>query len=315
MIWLIGNKGMLGTEIEAQFKERQSRDMTSVAGHDPNSPEFGIVSQNAPECDYIATDLETDITNSACLHEFAAPLPLTWIINCAAYTAVDRAEDEPERAYRINAEGPLNLAQVAAAKGARLIHISTDYVFDGARDAPYAEEDLPCPLGAYAAGKCQGERNIADHLDAHFIIRSAWMYGKNGPNFVHTMLRLFRERDEVSVVADQWGSPTYAPDLAAAIMTIIEADSTAYGIYHFTNAGRINWHQFATAIYDLAQKNGLLTKSVKILPITTAQYPTKAKRPQYAYLSKEKICRTFNIKLTPWQDSLAAFLSTMSPSP
>jgi dTDP-4-dehydrorhamnose reductase len=283
MIWLIGNKGMLGTEIEALLKERRS--------------------------DYIATDRETDITDPACLQEFAASKCLDWIINCAAYTAVDRAEDEPELAFRINAAGPLNIAQVAAAKSARLIHISTDYVFDGALDAPYVETDLPHPLSAYAAGKYQGERNIANLLDAHFIIRSAWMYGKNGPNFVRTMLRLFREKDEVSVVADQWGSPTYAPDLAAAVMAIIDAGSTAYGIYHFTNAGRINWHQFACAIYDLAKKNGLLEKSVTISPITSTQYPTKAQRPQYAHLSKEKICRTFNLKLIPWQDSLAVFMN------
>ena len=300
MIWLIGNKGMLGTEIEALLKER-------VGGHDPNSSEFGIVSQNVH--DYIATDQEVDITNPGRLQEFAARKGLTWIINCAAYTAVDRAEDEPERASRINADGPRNIAHVAAAQGAKLIHISTDYVFDGAKDAPYEETDLPNPLSAYAVGKYQGEQNIAEVLAAHFIIRSAWMYGKNGPNFVHTMLRLFREKDEVSVVADQWGSPTYAPDLAAAIMTIIAADSTAYGIYHFTNEGRINWYQFACAIYDLARKNGLLEKTIKISPISTAQYPTKARRPRYAYLSKEKICSTFNIKLIPWQDSLAAFLS------
>jgi dTDP-4-dehydrorhamnose reductase len=285
MIWLIGNKGMLGTEIEALLKERQ--------------------------LDYIASDLETDITNLDCLQKFAARKSLTWIINCAAYTAVDRAEDEPERASRINADGPRNIAQVAAAQGAKLIHISTDYVFDGAKDAPYLETDLPHPLSAYAVGKYQGEQNTAEVLAAHFIIRSAWMYGKNGPNFVHTMLRLFREKDEVSVVADQWGSPTYAPDLAAAVMAIIAADSTAYGIYHFTNEGRINWYQFACAIYDLAQKNGLLEKTIKISPISTAQYPTKARRPRYSYLSKEKVCSTFKIKLIPWQDSLAIYLSTM----
>jgi dTDP-4-dehydrorhamnose reductase len=312
MIWLIGNKGMLGTEIEALLKER-------VAGHGPNSGvEFGDMTQfrqklgsctRNSDCDYIATDQEIDITDLSCLQKFAASLPLTWIINCAAYTAVDRAEDEPERAFKINADGPRNIAQVAAGQGARLIHISTDYVFDGVKDAPYLETDLPQPLGVYAVCKYQGERNIAEVLDDHFIIRSAWMYGKNGPNFVHTMLRLFREKDEVSVVADQWGSPTYAPDLAAAVMGIIAADSMAYGIYHFTNAGRINWYQFACAIYDLARKNGLLEKTIKISPISTAQYPTKARRPRYAYLSKEKICRTFSIKLDPWQDSLAAFLS------
>lgn len=304
MIWLIGNKGMLGTEIEGLLKERQSRDMTQIRhklGSCPKTSQFA----------YIASDQETDITNLGRLQEFAASKRLAWIINCAAYTAVDRAEDEPELAFQINADGPLNIAQVAADKGARLIHISTDYVFDGTKNAPYVETDLPHPLGAYAAGKYQGERNIANLLNAHFIIRSAWLYGKNGPNFVQTMLRLFREKEEVSVVADQWGSPTYAPDLAAAIMAIIAADSTAYGIYHFTNEGRINWHQFAAAIYDLAQKNGLLEKSVIISPISTAQYPTKAKRPQYAYLSKEKICRIFHLKLTPWQESLATFLATM----
>jgi len=285
MIWLIGNKGMLGTEIEALLKERQM--------------------------DHIATDQEVDITNLGSMQEYAARKSLTWIINCAAYTAVDRAEDEPERASRINADGPRNIAHVAAAQGAKLIHISTDYVFDGAKDAPYEEKDIPNPLSSYAAGKYQGERNIAEVLAAHFIIRSAWMYGGNGPNFVYTMLRLFRDKEEVSVVADQWGSPTYAPDLAAAIMTIIAADSTAYGIYHFTNEGRINWYQFACAIYDLARKNGLLEKTIKISPISTAQYLTKARRPRYAYLSKEKVCSTFNIKLIPWQDSLAAYLSTI----
>jgi len=285
MIWLIGNKGMLGTEIEALLNERH--------------------------LDYIASDREIDITDPVCLQEFAATKPLTWIINCAAYTAVDRAEEEPERAFQINAEGPRNLAHLAAARGGRLIHISTDYVFDGCQDVPYVETDLPNPLSAYGTGKCQGEQNIVSLLDEHFIIRTAWMYGKNGPNFVHTMLRLFREKNEVSVVADQWGSPTYAPDLADAIVAIIVADSTAYGIYHFTNEGRINWHQFACAIYDLAQANGLLTKSVTISPISTAQYPTKAKRPQYACLSKEKICRVFPIELIPWQDSLAAFMSAM----
>jgi len=283
MIWLIGNKGMLGSEVEALLKGK------------------GLP--------YLASDRGIDITNLTALQEFVAARPLTWIINCAAYTAVDRAEDEPERACRINADGPGNIAQVAAAQGARFIHISTDYVFDGAQDRPYLESDTPHPLSAYGVGKCQGEEKIAACLDAHFILRSAWMYGKNGPNFVQTMLRLFRERDEVSVVADQWGTPTYAPDLAAAILAIIAADSRAYGIYHFTNAGRINWYQFACAIYDLARKNGLLTKPVKITPITTAQYPTKAQRPQFAHLSKEKICRTFAIKLTPWQDSLAAYMN------
>lgn len=285
MIWLIGNKGMLGTELEELLKKTPQP--------------------------YLASDREIDITNPDGMRKFVQDRPLAWIINCAAYTAVDRAEEEPELAFRLNADGARHIAAVAAAKQAKLIHISTDYIFDGSKDAPCCETDDPRPTCVYGASKYQGERDVADVLAAHFIIRSAWLYGQHGPNFVSAMLRLFREKKEVPVVADQWGSPTYAGDLAAAILRIIQVNSAAYGIYHFTNAGRITWHDFAVAIYALARARGLLDHEVNILPITTAQYPTKARRPQYAYLSKDKICRKFDIKLRPWQDPLADFIATL----
>ncbi len=285
MIWLIGNRGMLGREVEALLKLHRKQ--------------------------YLASDQEVDITSMSSLQEFVQDKSFSWIINCAAYTAVDRAEDEPELAFKINADGPLNIAQIALIKNCKLIHLSTDYVFDGTRDIAYAETDLPNPLGVYAASKYKGDQNIASVLPSHFIIRSAWLYGKQGANFVSTMLKLFKEKTEVRVVADQWGSPTYALDLAEAILHMIDIDADDYGIYNFTNAGRTNWHAFATAIYELAKARGLIDRNVQVIPITTDQYPTKAKRPQYSYLSKEKICRTFGIQLKPWRESLAAFLSSL----
>ncbi len=284
MIWLIGNRGMLGTEVETLLN-RQKRN-------------------------HIATDVEVDITNIEQLKEFVSNKPISWIINCAAYTSVDKAEDEPELAFKINADGPLNIAQIAVKKNARLIHISTDYVFDGTKEGAYLETDLPNPINIYGKSKFKGEKNIAETIKTYFIIRSAWLYGKNGANFVRTMLNLFREKTEVKIVADQWSSPTYASDLAEAVIRIIEIDPVTFGLYHFTNEGRTNWHQFATEIYNYARIEGLIDRSVRVLPIETGQYQTKAKRPVNSYLSKEKISRDFNLNLIPWKESLARFIST-----
>ncbi len=167
---------------------------------------------------------------------------------------------------------------------------------------------FPIPMGIYAKSKYQGEQNIMACIDSYFMIRTAWLYGRSGQNFVNTMLRLFREKSEVRVVADQWGSPTYAPDLAEVIINIINADSVHYGIYNFTNAGRINWYQFALEIHDLAQKKGLIDRTVQISPISSEQYPTRVKRPLNSYLSKDKICREFKITPKPWQESLKTFI-------
>lgn len=287
MIWLIGNKGMLGREVEALLQKK--------------------------ELAYIATDQEIDITNLGDLQEFSADKPISWIINCAAYTAVDKAEDEPELAFKINAAGPRNIAEVAKNRGTKFIHISTDYVFDGTKAGAYLETDLPHPLGVYAQSKYQGEVYVSDVIAEYFIIRSAWLYGKQGNNFVFTMLRLFKERDIVRVVGDQYGTPTYAPDLAAALLDIVCLNSSAYGVYHFTNEGKISWFDFAFAIYRLAQEKKLLPKEVVIQRISTEDYPTKTRRPQNAYLSKEKIIKTFNISPRNWKAALNEFMLTIIP--
>jgi len=281
MIWLVGNRGMLGTEVEKLLRQ-----------HD---------------LPYVSSDKDVDIAHPDRLQQFVSNKPLSWIINCSAYTAVDKAEDEPELAFRINADGPRNLAVIARDKGAKLIHISTDYVFDGTKEGAYTETDPPNPLGVYGATKYQGEVYIQKSLKEHFIVRTSWLYGKHGSNFVSTMLRLFRERDEVRVVGDQWGSPTYAPDLAGVVLEIIKLNSDAYGIYHFTNEGTLSWYNFACEIQRLAQKKGLLTKDVHIRQITTEEYPTKAHRPLNSRLSKEKIRSTFQIAVRPWQDGLLDF--------
>ena len=207
IIWLIGNKGMLGMEVELLLKQK------------------GLA--------YVATDQEVDITNLERLLCFAEDKPIKWIVNCAAYTAVDKAEDEPELAFKINAEGPKNIAEIAREKNAKLIHISTDYVFDGKKEGAYNENDATNPIGVYGKSKHQGECYIQNKLPEHFILRTAWLYGRHGNNFVKTMIRLFRERDGISIVGDQHGSPTHAPDLAQAIVKIMQINSKAYGIYHF----------------------------------------------------------------------------------
>ena len=260
--------------------------------------------------DYITSDQEIDITKVDELQNFAQSKPITWIVNCAAYTAVDKAEDEPELAFKINAEGPENIATIAKQIGAKLIHISTDYVFDGTKNDAYTETDDPKPLGVYGASKLLGEENIRKILKEHFTLRTAWLYGKHGNNFVYTMLRLCQEKDEIRVVGDQYGTPTYAPDLAQAIIKIIQINSEAYGTYHFTNAGKTTWFDFACQIYSTAKQQGLVKKDTALLKITTDQYPTKAKRPQNSYLSKEKIHKTFNIDVQTWQTGLNNFLLT-----
>ncbi len=287
MIWLIGNRGMLGREIEARL---------AASGRL-----------------FRASDLEVDITDPEALRRFAEPLPLAWIVNASAYTAVDRAEDEAEAAFRINAQGVENIAWVAAEKGARLIHISTDYVFDGGKNGAYVETDPPRPTGVYGASKYEGERRLAQTGASSFLIRTAWLYGPGGANFVSTMLRLFRERDEVRVVSDQWGSPTLAGDLAEAVLAVIAADSRAYGIYHFTNEGRTNWFAFAGEIYRLARQRRLVDRDVCLVPIRTEDYPTRARRPANSYLSKEKIRRVFHLWIRPWQEALSEYLAGLEP--
>ena len=291
MIWLIGNKGMLGNDVEKLLKER------------------GLT--------YWASDNEVDISDYKALEKFGKDKEIKWIINCSGYTKVDKAEEEIDEAFKINKDGVRNIALFSAKRQIKLIHISTDYVFDGRQKVgavAYREEDKNNPINIYGKSKLAGEEEIRKILNEHFIIRTAWLYGLQGNNFVYTMLRLFKERDVIKVVDDQWGSPTYTADLAGAILRIIEDDSFSYGIYHFTNAGMTNWYEFARIIYKKAQRLGLIedNKKIEIQPVKTEDYPTSARRPRYSVLSIEKIEKEFNLKIRNWDVALEGFLYTLS---
>lgn len=286
MLWLIGNKGMLGNDVEKLLKER------------------GLT--------YWASDNEVDISDFKALEKFGKDKKIKWIINCAGYTKVDKAEEEVDEAFRINKDGVRNIALFSAKRQIRLIHISTDCVFDGRQEegaVVYREDDKTNPINIYGKSKLAGEEEIKNILEEYFIIRTAWLYGLQGNNFVYTMLRLFKERDLVRVVKDQWGSPTYTVDLAGAILKIIEDDAVSYGIYHFTNEGMTSWYEFARAIYKKAKRLGM--KKVEVQPIKTEDYPTAARRPRYSVLSKEKIKRKFNLKIKDWDKALEDFLVSL----
>jgi dTDP-4-dehydrorhamnose reductase len=285
MIWLVGNRGMLGSEVES------------------------ILVEKGMSC--IGTDREVDITRPDVISTFLSGQKLDrldWILNCAAYTAVDKAESEREQAFALNAEGPLRLAEAAKKTGAALLHISTDYVFDGGKDGDYVEEDAPNPMNAYGESKLQGEIAVRGALERHIIVRTAWLYGRRGRNFVDSMLRLFRERSEVRVVADQWGNPTNSSDLAAAITAFIQRKTRNYGTFHFTNEGRTNWHQFACAIYSAALSARMAEPGVDIIPISTAEYPTAARRPKNSCLSKKKIEKELSIRPRLWSEAMNDYI-------
>jgi dTDP-4-dehydrorhamnose reductase len=229
-------------------------------------------------------------------------------VNCAAYTAVDKAETETAKAYRVNADAVGNLAAVCKEQHALFIHISTDYVFDGTATVPYQEDHPVSPVNAYGASKLKGEELALQNNPASIIIRTSWVYSSFGNNFVKTMLRLMSERESINVVDDQVGCPTYAADLATAIMKIIDQSSTGKinsGIYNFSNKGVINWYQFAIAIKELFVSHCVVN------PIPAAQYPTPAKRPNYSVLDTTKIQQTFNVVIPEWKDSLEKCLKLL----
>jgi dTDP-4-dehydrorhamnose reductase len=219
-------------------------------------------------------------------------------VNCAAYTAVDRAEAEADICMSINCDAVRLIGELAASAGACVIHISTDYVFDGCGDRPYRETDVTRPVSVYGRSKLAGEQVLMATCKESIIIRTAWLYSETGTNFVKTMLRLGAERDTLSVVADQQGTPTYAGDLADAIKTILTASRFAPGIYHYSNEGVCTWYDFATKIFELA---GI---RCKVNPIATTAYPTRAARPAFSVLDKTKIKETFAIQIPVWQKSL-----------
>lgn len=282
MIWLIGNNGMLGSEVEFLLKRNSFT--------------------------YFTSDIEIDITDINCLESYSEGKNLNWIINCAAYTAVDQAENDLEKAFAINATGVYNIALIAKKRQAKLVHISTDYVFDGRKKGAYFEEDKTNPLGIYGKSKLKGEEIIRETIEEYYIIRTAWLYGYYGRNFVTTMLKLFQEKSVIRVVNDQWGSPTYTSDLGKMIIHLITSEKNIYGTYHYTNEGNITWFQFACEIFNIAHKLNILRNKIEIVPILSSEYPTNAQRPKNSYLSKNKISQQLGIYCRDWKEPLVEYL-------
>ncbi|WP_027138112.1 dTDP-4-dehydrorhamnose reductase [Gaetbulibacter saemankumensis] len=247
---------------------------------------------------------DLDITNKHEVFDYFNQNSFDYCINCAAYTAVDKAESEPDKAHQVNAEGPKNLALACKAYGVVLIHISTDFVFDGNKKEPYTEEDIPNPVNVYGVTKLKGEDVIQQLLDKYFIIRTSWLYSEYGHNFVKTMLRLGEIRDEIDVVSDQIGAPTYAGDLAQVLLNIISRQQKDYGIYHYCNRGEVSWYDFAQAI--------LRGKHVKVTPIPSERYKTEALRPSYSVLDISKIVQELKVKIEDSEKSLYKCLKNMA---
>ena len=252
---------------------------------------------------HFATSAEADITNTDSLEAVFSTVKPDFCINAAAYTAVDKAESEQDKAYAVNVTGAANLAHVCKNHNAVLIHISTDFVFDGLKKLPYTEDDVTNPQSVYGDTKRKGETAIQDVLDRHYILRTSWLYSEYGNNFMKTMLRLGNERDTLSVVNDQTGTPTNANDLANAVIAIIlyNTDNTKnekFGLYHFSNEGHCTWYDFAKKIFEVSKI------TIDLQPITTADYPTPAKRPGYSVLNKSKIKQAFGITVPQWEESL-----------
>ena len=259
---------------------------------------LGSVSPN----NYLFTDVdELDITDAAAVRACVAEHGIEAIVNCAAYTNVERAEEDEAAADRLNRLAVENLARTAAEAGALLIHVSTDYVFDGRAAEPYTEESPTAPLGAYGRTKRAGEEAVVNAGCRYLILRTAWLYSEYGNNFLKTMLRLTAERESLNVVFDQVGTPTYAGDLALAIFSILEGglDRGNEGIYHFSNEGVCSWYDFAVEIACAAGHD-----KCRIAPCRTAEYPTKAPRPAYSVLDKSKLKRTFGIEIPHWRESM-----------
>ncbi len=273
-ILVTGSNGQLGSEIKELTKAEKS-------------------------LNFFFTDVaELDITDLAAINTFCQENKINVIVNCAAYTAVDKAEDEPELALLINATAVKNLATAAKANGAKLIHISTDYVFDGEACIPYATDASTSPKSVYGETKLKGEQWASEILEDIIIIRTAWLYSVYGNNFVKTMMRLGQERDSLNVVFDQIGSPTNAACLASAILAIIKQDCKVCGVFHYSNEGVCSWYDFAHAI--MKKKN----IECSLTPVDSSGFPTKAVRPHYSVMDKSRIKESYNITIPHWEDAL-----------
>ena len=249
---------------------------------------------------------EFDITDYEAAYEFIADYMPDIIIHCSAYTAVDKAEDEPELCYLVNTVGTENIAKICKEIDAKMVYISTDYVFDGTKDGYYEVDDLPNPINVYGETKLAGERKVQEIVQKYFVVRISWVFGTNGNNFVKTMLRLGKERSVLNVVADQVGSPTYTVDLAPLLVDMIQTDK--YGVYHITNEGECTWAEFAEEIFKIASMD------VKVNHVKTAEYPTKAKRPMNSRLDKTELEHSGFNKLALWKSALRKFLYNLKES-
>lgn len=268
--------------------------------------EFRDLSSRFPQFRFLFTDIqELSITDAKEVALFFVDNPIDLCINCAAYTAVDKSETERDLALAINATATGTLAGACKKHGAHFIHISTDYVFPGNASRPYLPADATSPVNFYGESKLQGEHIALQQNAGSIIVRTSWVYSKYGNNFVKTMLRLMNERESLGVVGDQFGSPTYAADLAAGLMHLVAQDNFIPGIYHYCNGGIISWCDFATAIAQLSNS------SCKVNPIDTAAYPTPAARPAYSALDTTKFSETFGVAMKPWKESLKICLQAL----
>lgn len=280
-ILVTGVTGQLGSEVATEFKR---------FGHE-------VIATDRQSLDFLQP------AQAAAVIRLEQP---DWVINCAAYTQVDRAESEPEQAFIINRDTPAQLAQAVAAYGGRLLQLSTDFVFDGTQTRPYVEDDATNPLGVYGRSKLEGEQAVQRELPGAVIVRTAWVYGVHGHNFVKTMLRLATAGSPLRVVSDQRGTPTWTSDIVAAIVALV--DQQASGVFHFTASGETSWHGFASAILEEAASAGFTIKTGKVEPIATTEYPTPATRPAYSVLNTDKISACLPFTIPAWRDSLKNML-------
>ncbi|GEO04070.1 NAD(P)-dependent oxidoreductase [Adhaeribacter aerolatus] len=255
---------------------------------------------------YFLTKSEANILDNISLQATFQKYEPVYCINCAAYTAVDKAEDEPETARQLNRDAVENLSQYCRAFNTTLVHVSTDFVFSGTGYLPLTETDATEPINIYGLTKLEGEQIIPQYLTSYYILRTSWLYSEYGNNFVKTMLRFGRERPELKVIWDQVGTPTYAVDLARCILTIIKQGSQHYGIYHYSNEGLTSWYDFAKNIFELSKI------PANVIPVRTAEYITKAVRPAYSVMDKAKIKQHLNIEVPYWRDSLAKCLEKLN---
>lgn len=277
--------------------------------------------RQAPDrtCDCVGIDIEeADLTDPFQVNRVVADIKPQLLINAAAYTLVDKAQTETEAAFAVNRDAAAHLAAACAGNQIPMLHISTDFVFDGSQSVPYTENDPVAPLSVYGRSKAAGEAAVRDTLDRHLIIRTAWLYGIHGNNFVKTMLRLGQTDREIRVVSDQVGCPTYAADLAAALLILAErlthSTDIPWGTYHLCGAGEVSWHGFARHILQTAHRLGLVP-SVAVTPIATSEYPTPAPRPPYSALACRKLEANFKIACPPWQGSVEKMLQRLALHP